>query len=187
VLNGLSETLARVQEIKTRFEAPLLKGGNFSTVMEKVRQGDVKAISGIGVDEKVPTNALFTDEISKAAKKYDLDPAFIKAVISAESGFNPNAKSHAGAMGLMQLMPGTARGLGVTDSFNPAQNVDGGCKYLRIQLDRFGDVKLALAAYNAGPGNVNKYGGVPPFAETQKYVEKVLAKWDDYKRINEGT
>jgi len=178
VLNGLSETLARVQEIKTRFEAPLLKGGNFSTVMEKVQQG---------VDKKVPASALFTDEISKAAKKYDLDPALIEAVISAESGFNPNAKSHAGAMGLMQLMPGTARGLGVTDSFNPAQNIDGGCKYLRIQLDRFGDVKLALAAYNAGPGNVNKYGGVPPFAETQKYVEKVLAKWDDYKRINEGT
>jgi len=113
--------------------------------------------------------------IHKAARKYDLSPALIKGVIRAESNFQVKAVSRAGARGLMQLMPATARELGVSDSFDIAQNIDGGCRYLRKMLDSFdGDVKLALAAYNAGPGAVIKYGGQVPFRETRQYVDRVL-------------
>lgn len=113
--------------------------------------------------------------IHKAARKYNLSPALIKGVIRAESNFQVQAVSRAGARGLMQLMPETARELGVVDPFDIAQNIDGGCRYLRRMLDSFdGDVKLALAAYNAGPGAVIKYGGQVPYRETRQYVHRVL-------------
>jgi soluble lytic murein transglycosylase-like protein len=118
----------------------------------------------------------FAAEIEAAAARNGVDPALLKALIRQESNFNPNALSPAGASGLTQLMPGTAASLGVTDPTDPAQAIEGGAKYLRQQLDRFGgDVEKALAAYNAGPGAVAKFGGVPPYAETQNYVRSVQA------------
>jgi soluble lytic murein transglycosylase-like protein len=118
----------------------------------------------------------YREMISRAATRYGIDPALITSVISVESRFDPRAVSPAGAKGLMQLMDATAQGLGVTDSFDPVQNVFGGAKLLRSLLDRYqGNLSLALAAYNAGPGAVDTYGGIPPYAETQQYVRRVTA------------
>ncbi len=110
-----------------------------------------------------------------ASGKYNVPENLLKAVAKAESGFNRTAESKCGAQGIMQLMPSTAKSLGVTDPFNAEQNIMGGAKYLSQMLERFdGNTELALAAYNAGPGNVSKYGGIPPFEETQNYVKKVM-------------
>ena len=134
-----------------------------------------------GVSE-LPADVPFGAEISAAAKKHGIDPALLAGLVKQESGFNPNAGSPARARGLTQLMPGTAAGLGVTNVLDPLQSLDGGAKYLRQQLDAFGgDVTRALAAYNAGPGAVQRYGGVPPYAETQNYVRIVQANAARYR------
>jgi len=112
--------------------------------------------------------------IRDAAARCGLSADLVHAVVRAESDYDPDCVSPAGAMGLMQLMPGTARGLGLADAWDPGQNLLGGCRYLRAQLDRFGELSLALAAYNAGPGAVTRHGGIPPFRETQAYVRRVL-------------
>lgn len=123
----------------------------------------------------VPDLAPYAREIREAAARYGVEEALIKAVIRVESGFNSRAVSPKGARGLMQLMPGTASMLGVRDSFDPRQNIDGGVRHLRGLIDRFGrDLKLALAAYNAGEQAVVNHGGIPPYRETRDYVTRIL-------------
>ncbi len=125
---------------------------------------------------------LYHSIIIEAANRYQVDPAIVKAIIMAESSYNPNAVSKKGAKGLMQLMPKTAAELGVKDSFNPVYNINGGVQYYKKMLNQFnGDVKLALAAYNAGSRKVKKYQGIPPFKATRYYIKKVFKYYQYYK------
>jgi len=173
--------VARVEEIRAMLSA--LTGAtaapatSFQATLAAAQGPTAPAAAAPATGAATP----FAAEIEAAAAKHGVDPALLKALIRQESNFNPNAVSPAGASGLTQLMPGTAASLGVTDPTDPAQAIEGGAKYLRQQLDRFGgDVEKALAAYNAGPGAVAKFGGVPPYAETQAYVKKVMAYAREY-------
>jgi hypothetical protein len=122
--------------------------------------------------------------VKNAASKYELEPELINAVIKTESNGNHRAVSRKGAMGLMQLMPSTANDMNVMNPFNPEENIDGGTKYLRYLLEKFnGNLTLALAAYNAGPTVVEKYGSIPPFAETKEYVKRVFSLYKGKKRL----
>jgi soluble lytic murein transglycosylase-like protein len=148
---------------------------SFAGALASAQTSPSTAPSGAGA------STAFGAEIDAAAASNGIDPALLKGLVAQESGFDPNARSGAGAVGLTQLMPGTAAALGVTNPLDPAQSLQGGAKYLREQLDRFGgDEKLALAAYNAGPGAVAAYGGVPPYPETQSYVADVLRNYAQY-------
>lgn len=140
-----------------------------STTIDK--SAVIKSISSSDIKSPKELEAF----INASSKKYNISPKIIKAVIKAESSFNANSLSGSGAIGLMQLMPATANSLGVKNPYDPAQNIDGGVKYLNYQLKRFdGNLEFALAAYNAGPGAVIKYGGIPPYKETQNYVKKIM-------------
>ncbi len=158
------------EDIPSRQEAPLEEGRPLPKMPDSARSRKISM-------KHAKRLARFAPLIEKAARKHNVPVELICGVILQESGANPRAVSHCGARGLMQLMPATARRFGVKNSFNPEQNIDGGTKYIRWLLDRFdGDVKLALAAYNAGEGNVAKYGNsIPPFKETQAYVPSVLS------------
>ena len=132
---------------------------------------DTPAVAGAAA---LPASTPYASLFTSASARYGVDATLLAAVAKQESGFNPRAVSHAGAQGLMQLMPGTAKGLGVTDAFDPAQAVDGAARLLQGLLGQFGRTDLALAAYNAGPGAVTRYDGIPPYPETQNYVRSVL-------------
>ena len=146
-----------------------------------------EAPAGVGRTETVNLGAerfhRYDTFIRGAASRYQLPESLIRAVVHTESNYHARATSRAGAMGLMQLMPKTARALGVNDAYDPEQNIFGGSRYLRLLANRYnGDMVLVLAAYNAGAGNVQKYGGVPPFAETRAYVRSVLRRFYAYER-----
>ena len=144
-------------------------------------QKDKRLRTNFGFGKLSRSPAEFDSIITSCASEFGVDKSLVKAVIHAESGYNPNAVSSKGAAGLMQLMPGTAQDLKVADSFNPTDNIRGGVRYLRFLLDTFkGNVTLALAAYNAGLARVAKYGGVPPYDETRNYVSKVLSYQKNY-------
>ena len=177
-LSSLNVTLNRISTIENQIQSLASFAQKPDADFQKILESSVQ-------NRKNPTSVSRSEIdnlISKYADKNGLDEDFVKAVINQESGFNPNATSHCGAMGLMQLMPSTAQGLGVKNAYDAEQNIEGGTKYLKGLMDRFGnDKQLALAAYNAGPNAVKKYGGIPPYAETQNYVKKVLSKYDTYK------
>ena len=147
------------------------KGGVFLTEMKRISE----SMRAEFFAEEIPYGEL----IYEKAKKYDVDPALVAAVIEQESRFKPRARSHVGARGLMQLMPRTGRWMGARDLYNPEQNVDAGVKYIKYLDKRFnGDLKKIIAAYNGGEGNVKRYGGIPPFRETRQYVKKVMKNYD---------
>lgn len=176
---------ATIQKLLGFNPQPNIPVANTATV-SGTQSADTQAASGAGsTDNTSVVSSGTTSSSSKtdldayfeeAARTYGVDVNLLKAIAHTESNFNPNATSSAGAMGVMQLMPSTAKSLGIKDAYNARDNIMGGAKVISQHLSRYnGDVSLALAAYNAGSGNVEKYGGIPPFTETQNYVKKVLA------------
>ncbi|MFY9234476.1 MAG: lytic transglycosylase domain-containing protein [Fimbriimonadaceae bacterium] len=177
---------ARMEAIRAKMEAA------FPSKVQEFISGEAAPTSGLtgGIGGSKPMNPFgagvsvagapteLKSLIEKAATEAGVDPALFDALIASESAYDPRARSRAGAMGLSQLMPGTARGLGVTDPFDAWQNLSGGARYLSQMMKKFGDPRTALAAYNAGPGAVEKAGGIPNYAETRAYVEKVMRLYE---------
>ncbi len=192
-INSLSSQIA-APTVPARVAAVALRAGDsqlvaapfdpqaasrFQGLIANALSGGSETASSSGYAPIAPAN--LEPLINQNANAYGVDPSLIKAVIANESGFNAAATSPVGAQGLMQLMPSTAAGLGVQNSYDPAQNVAAGTRYLRGLFDRFGDWKLAVAAYNAGPEAVHRYGGIPPYRETQAYVSNVFSSLRNYQ------
>jgi soluble lytic murein transglycosylase-like protein len=186
-LESLQNTLSRIREIESIFQARTPQPPAVESEMGSSGNGAFENVLSKFNPDNMDKSAIQQELegiIQGQAKAQNMDASLIKAVVKAESGFNPNAVSSVGAQGLMQLMPGTANGLGVQDSFNPSQNVAGGTKYLKNLVEKYHSVPLGLAAYNAGPGAVDKYGGIPPYKETQNYVKKVLQYQQQFNLLN---
>ncbi len=157
---------------------PQLKKVNADIINQSNYNSAIQQAASVQANTKTTSKSQILNIVNQIAEKHGVDEKLVQALIKQESGFNPKAKSKAGAMGLMQLMPLTAKNLGVQDPYNIVQNVEGGVKYLKSMLNKYnGNVILALAAYNAGPGAVDKYDGVPPYKETQNYVKNILANY----------
>ena len=153
--------------------------------LASTRKTSLACVTGNGMDLRriSARRAEVMEKIQEMAPEFDLDPALVLEVVRAESNFNPRARSHKGALGLMQLIPATARRFGVTDPLDPVQNLRGGMAYLRWLQDRFdGDIRLTLAGYNAGEAAVERHGGVPPYNETRAYIGKILARYGRGKK-----
>lgn len=183
---GAERIQARIREIEDRLKTLFHRHRPTPTNLNPLGEQSHLYSNGISANPLQPLNVfpsnLSTDlqtlleNADMVADEFGLDRNIFRALISAESGWNPNSVSPKGAQGLTQLMPSTARALGVLDPFDPIQNLRGGAKYLRHLLDEFGTYELALAAYNAGPGAVKRYGGIPPYPETQNYIRKILSE-----------
>jgi soluble lytic murein transglycosylase-like protein len=164
---------------------------SFAAALQAATTADTAPAGPIGAQGTAALGTGSTSQydplVEQAAARYGIDPAVLHGLIQQESGFDPEAQSSAGAAGLTQLMPGTASSLGVANPLNPAESIEGGARYLSQMMSRFGgNTEDALAAYNAGPGAVQQYGGVPPYAETQSYVQKVLGYADAYRQAHGG-
>jgi len=184
VTGRVSQIEAMIAAAQSGVITPSTSSTNFNSTLAQAQSATSPAAgtASLGAGDNA-----YSDLIQAAAAKYGLDANVLKGLIKQESGFNPNAGSPAGAQGLTQLMPATAASLGVTDVHDPAQAIDGGAHYLKMQLDRFGgDYTKALAAYNAGPGAVQRFGGIPPYAETRNYVTKVLGYADAFRQQQGG-
>jgi hypothetical protein len=190
--DGLFQILGRIKQIDRRMDslAGIESPEETSSVDDLKLEGSLSELGSFsevmsGIRKNLPPRAnnwVVEDAVKQASKETGVDLDLIKAVMQQESGGNSNAVSSAGAKGLMQLIDSTANSLGVTDPFDPHQNALGGAKYLKQQLDHFGGrIDLALAAYNAGPGAVTKYAGIPPFPETQNYVRSIAAIYEKQK------
>lgn len=184
-INSLDQAFSAAPKKAATPAAPQPGAPSFQSIINSMTEGQrfsPSAVRSAGPSMHCP--AEFESIISEASKKYNVDESLIKAVIRQESAYDPQATSYCGAQGLMQLMPETAKELGVQDAYNPRDNIMGGTKYLRRLLDQFdGNMTKAIASYNAGPGAVQQHGGVPPYPETQDYVSKVLGYYEDNKRM----
>lgn len=180
-ITGLEITLQRITAIEQQFQKLANEAEKPDKDFQSILDSSMKShnFGNYGEDvSKEEINGL----IDAYSQKNGLDPDFVRAVVKQESGFNEHATSHCGAAGLMQLMPGTAKSLGVVDPYDAEDNIKGGTKMLSNLLKTYGGNKdLALAAYNAGGGAVKKYGGIPPYGETQRYVKNVLSIYNRYK------
>ena len=185
---SLQMTLQRISAIERQFASLTMQQTPIQEAQTQKTEKEFKQILDAKVNNKkgAPVSSEEINElIEEYSAKNNLDKDFVKSVVRHESGFNVNATSKCGAMGLMQLMPSTAQGLGVTNAYDAEQNIAGGTKYLKGLMDRFNNNKeLALAAYNAGPNAVKKYGGIPPYKETQNYVKCIMKTYDKYKGGN---
>ncbi len=184
-ITAAAQRVQQLQALIARMEHPTA-GATFASALDSAQSGPAAAPSPAGASATSDRSA-YAPLVEQAAARYGLNPAILHGLIQQESGFDPSARSSAGALGLTQLMPSTAASLGVAEPLDPAQSIEGGARYLSQLLQQFaGNTADALAAYNAGPGAVVQYGGVPPYSETQQYVSKVLGYAAAYSQGSES-